>query len=122
MTEHDEPLVLINLFTMPPELVDGFVAAWETNIAVAKDAKGFRGTRLHRAIDPDASYPLVNIARWDSVEDWQATVSQHFSQPGTPGSPAPAPVAGTPTAHPALYTVVHATADPRQDIGETTAP
>ena len=104
-----EPLVLINLFSMPPEMVDGFVDNWAANIERAKGAKGFRGTRLHRAIDPDATYPIVNIARWDSVEDWQATVSRHFS--------APSPIAdrtGIPNAHPALYTVVHTTADPQQ--------
>src|SRR5947209_2839071 len=73
-----EPLVLINLFSMPAEMVDDFVANWETNIAVAGGAKGFRGTRLHRALDPSATYPVVNIARWDSVEDWAATIRQHF--------------------------------------------
>ena len=73
-----EPLVLINLFSMPAEMVDDFVANWETNIAVAGGARGFRGTRLHRALDPSATYPVVNIARWDSVEDWAATIRQHF--------------------------------------------
>ena len=100
-----EPLVLINLFAMPPELVDGFVAQWPDSTAAAATANGFRGTKLHRAIDPDAPFPLVNIARWDSVEDWRATVARHFSGFGE----GPGPV----TAQPALYTVVHVTEDPR---------
>lgn len=110
-----EPLVLINLFSMPADMVDRFVDNWEANISRASGAPGFRGTRLHRAIDPDAEFPIVNIARWDSVEEWQATVSEHFSSPrasqGTDRGAGRGPVA----AHPALYTVVHSTPDPTPD-------
>lgn len=102
-----EPLVLINLFSLPPEEVDGFVAAWESNIAPASQAPGFRGTRLHRAIDPNAPFPIVNIARWDSVEDWEATIREHFAPPSGSGQRAP-------RARPALYTVVHVTPDPAE--------
>jgi hypothetical protein len=108
-----EPLVLINLFSMPAEMVDGFVDGWEASIAAAKDAPGFRGTRLHRSLDPGATYPVVNVARWDSVEDWQAAFDKYFSVPSRPDD------AGQPgggwnavTAHPALYSVVHVTQDP----------
>jgi hypothetical protein len=112
MTERAEPLVLINLFAMPPDLIDGFIQKWPGNIEKAKGAKGFRGTRLHRAIDPDAQYPVVNIARWDSAEDWRATVSEHFWLPGSP-----APEGRFPVAHPALYTVAHDTPDPLAAAG-----
>ncbi len=54
---------------MPGEMVDDFVANWEANVAVAGAARGFRGTRPHRALDPKATYPIVNIARWDGVEE-----------------------------------------------------
>jgi heme-degrading monooxygenase HmoA len=113
MPERTEPLVLINLFSMPREMVDDFVAHWESSIAPAKGAAGFRRTRLHRAIDPDAPYPVVNIARWDSVEDWRATVARHFAAPGPRAREADVLVA-----HPALYTVVHTTPDP-QDHDDT---
>lgn len=110
MSEQSEPLVLINLFTMPPEMVDGFVANWARNIDKAPGAPGFRGTRLHRSVDPDARYPVVNIARWDSVADWQAMFASNFAAPvgasaGQDGSPAVA-------ADPNLYRVVHVTPDP----------
>jgi|SRR4051794_19223950 heme-degrading monooxygenase HmoA len=114
MTEPTEPLVLINLFSMPPEAVDRFIANWEATIAPAKNAKGFRGTRLHRAISPDAPYQVVNVARWDTVEDWQATVSQHFSAPGSRAHDT-----GVPAAQPALYTVVRATPDPQGSADHT---
>lgn len=116
-----EPLVLINLFSMPADMVDRFVDNWEANISRASGAPGFRGTRLHRAIDPDAQFPVVNIARWDSVEEWQATVAEHFSAVGPGSGPAPSSSAGRgPVApHPALYTVVHSTPDPTPDTSSS---
>jgi heme-degrading monooxygenase HmoA len=104
-----EPLFLINLFSMPAELVDDFVGGWEASTAAAKDAPGFRGTRLHRSLDPDAPYPVVNVARWDSAEDWRAAFDQYFSRPrrGQAGGGWSAVAA-----HPALYSVVHVTPDP----------
>ena len=78
-----EPLVLINVFSMPPEMVDSFITTWTDNAEKVKNAKGFRGTRLHRAIDPDARFPLVNVARWDSAEDWQAAIGGRFSGQGS---------------------------------------
>ena len=39
-----EPLVLINLFSLPVEMVDTLVANWEDRIAGGRGAKGFRGT------------------------------------------------------------------------------
>jgi heme-degrading monooxygenase HmoA len=123
LTERSEPLVLINLFSMPPEMVDGFVANWEANITAARGANGFRGTRLHRAIDPDAQYPVVNIARWDSLEDWEATVRRHFVETDrSPGASYQGPQSGSGpvSAHPNLYRVVHVTPDPQDAIGNST--
>ncbi|MET1072135.1 MAG: antibiotic biosynthesis monooxygenase [Umezawaea sp.] len=107
MAENAEPLVLINLFSMPAEVVDRFVAGWEDSTAPAKGAKGFRGTRLHRSVDPDAEFPVVNIARWDSVEEWQEAIGRHFPPTG-------AGRGGPVSAKPALYTVVHVTPDPAE--------
>ncbi|PRY38668.1 antibiotic biosynthesis monooxygenase family protein [Umezawaea tangerina] len=107
MADNAEPLVLINLFSMPKEVVDRFIDGWENSTAAAKDAKGFRGTRLHRSLDPDAEFPVVNIARWDSVEEWQEAVGRYFSAPAK-GDRGPV------SAKPGLYTVVHVTPDPRE--------
>lgn len=70
-----EPLVLVNLFTLPASAVDPFVAGWPASTAGLARAPGFRGTRLHRAVSPEAPYPLVNVARWDSAEPWEAAGS-----------------------------------------------
>ena len=113
MSESEEPFVLINLFSMPPEAVDGFIEAWPANTAPAAHDPGFRGTRLHRALDPDAEYPVVNIARWDSVEAWQTTVQKHFFTPRE-GAAVQDGQAGPISFLPALYRVVHVTPDPTE--------
>ena len=120
-----EPLVLVNLFSMPAEMVDTFVAGWEKNTADARDAPGFRGTRLHRALDPDARYPIVNIARWDSVEEWEAAIGKHYlpgARPAGASLQGEHPGAGPVSAHPQLYQVVHVTPDPREAEPDRSGP
>jgi heme-degrading monooxygenase HmoA len=123
-----EPLVLINLFTMPAEMVDDFVGQWEASIAAAKNAPGFRGTRLHRSLDPDAPYPVVNVARWDSAQDWQSAFDKYFSSPGQHQDARQSDARqadggqadggwGAVSAHPALYSIVHVTPDPTASSG-----
>ena len=116
-----DPVVLINLFSMPAEMVDDFVAGWEGGIARARGSEGFRGTRLHRAIDPGARYPVVNIARWDSEEDWRAAVGTHFLADRDPGAPLQGEHAGTGpvSALPQLYRIVHDTPDPQDGTPDT---
>ena len=103
-----EPLTLINVFTLPAAAVDDFVARWPENIAAHTGAAGFRGTRLHRSLSPDAPHQLVNIAHWDSAADWEAATA------GWRGSQDEHAQAGgqAPHAEPALYRVVSLTPDP----------
>ncbi len=76
MTEpHDEPVTVINLITMPAAAADAFVEAWTTNTAPLRNAPGFRGTRLMRALSPDDPYQVVNVAQWDSIEQWRDALS-----------------------------------------------
>ena len=70
-----EPLVLVNLFTLPLQAVDGFVTGWPASTAGLAHAPGFRGTRLHRAVSQASRYQIVNVAQWNSAEDWQAALS-----------------------------------------------
>lgn len=71
----DETVTVVNLITMPPEVVDGFVAQWSASTAALGEAPGFRGTRLLRTIYDDAEYQVVNVAEWDSVEQWRAALA-----------------------------------------------
>ena len=70
-----EAVTVINLITMPAAAADAFVAAWPTNSAPLREAPGFRGTRLLRALSPDDPYQIANVAQWDSVEQRQTALA-----------------------------------------------
>jgi heme oxygenase (mycobilin-producing) len=78
MSEHSmstEPVTLINVFEVPAEQVDAFIALWRDRAAIMSRQPGFRDSRLHRAISSDTRFPLVNVAHWDSQEAWQAAAA-----------------------------------------------
>src|ERR671925_58079 len=92
------PVVLINLFEVPAEADEGFVAAWERARDFLQGQEGYRSTALHRSLGPDATFRFVNVGRYQSPQAFQAAVQQHgFRQ---------AAAAIQHRAHPALYEVV----------------
>jgi heme-degrading monooxygenase HmoA len=70
-----EPVTVLKLITMPGPAADAFVQAWSANSAAPRDAPGFRGTRLLRVLSPDDPYQVVNVAQWDSIEQWRTALS-----------------------------------------------
>lgn len=70
-----EPVTLINVFEVAAEDVDSFIEKWQVRAAIMAAAPGFRDSRLHRALTADARFQLVNVAHWDSAEQWQAAQS-----------------------------------------------
>lgn len=95
-----EGVTFVNAIEILDEQIDEFVEQWVERVALMRAVPGFRDVRLHRAIQPGARFPLVNIAHWDSVEACEAAGAN------------PAVVASVDearqiaTAHPALYRVV----------------
>ena len=63
---HDGPITVINVFEIPAEQVDKFIAWWRTRAEIMAAAPGFRDARLHRVVSPRARFQLVNVAHWDS--------------------------------------------------------
>ena len=58
---------------------------------------GFAGTRLHRALSPEARFGFVNVAEWESPRHFRAAVtSPEFA----------AMTRGGPQGYPSLYEVV----------------
>jgi heme-degrading monooxygenase HmoA len=64
------PAVLINIFTVAPQDVDGLLAAWEHDANWMKKQPGYISTQLHRGIG--GSCTLLNYAVWESVEHFRA--------------------------------------------------
>ena len=69
-----EPVILINPFEVPPGREAECIAAWERARAFLERRDGYLETRLHRALDDTARFPLINVARWQSPEAFRAAV------------------------------------------------
>ncbi len=101
-SDNSASVVLINLFEVPPESDEAFLAGWERARDFMRGRDGYIGTSLHRSLEPDARFRFVNVARWTSPDAFRAAISD----PGFPGRAAPFP------SHPALYEVVREDAAP----------
>ena len=90
--------VLINPFEVPEEMDDNrFLEGWGRAANYMRSQPGFVGSELHLAVSPNPRFRFVNVAEWESPQDFQAAV-------GSPEFQAMA--AGAPPNHPALYEVV----------------
>jgi heme oxygenase (mycobilin-producing) len=93
-------VVLINLFEVPAEDDERFLAGWDRARDVLAQQRGYLGTRLHRSFAPQADFRFVNIARWaDPGAFAQALQRPEFQQ---------AAAAMPFTSHPSLYEVIRA--------------
>ncbi len=91
-------LVLINPFEVPEDMNnDRFLEGWGQAADYMRSRPGFVATRLHRAVSPNPRFRFVNVAEWESPQDFQAAVTSPEFQ---------AMVPGTPPNYPALYEVV----------------
>jgi heme oxygenase (mycobilin-producing) len=94
-----EAVVLINSFEVPTGDAEAFIAGWEKARDYLRTQPGYIDTVLHQALAPDGEFQFVNVARWNSAEEFMAaTRSPGFGQSA-------ADLAGY-QAHPALYRVV----------------
>jgi heme-degrading monooxygenase HmoA len=69
-----EPLTLINAFEVPGEQAEQFIAAWEKTRDYLAKQPGYVDTALHQAVMPGADFQFVNIAHWQTAEDFRAAI------------------------------------------------
>ena len=86
-------VILINPFEVPEGTQDeDFLAGWERAADYMRGQPGFLSTRLHRALTDDARFRFINIAEWESPQDFRAAVSsdefREIAGKGSPGAPA----------------------------------
>ena len=85
-------VILINPFEVPTTDGDRFLSGWSDAADYMRRQPGFAGTRLHRALAPDARFGFVNVAEWESPQDFQAAVTspefRELTKGGPPGNPA----------------------------------
>ena len=90
------PITLINVFEIRGDDVELFLQEWRERAEFLGGQPGFRSLRLHRALNPDSRFQLVNVAEWDSAEALQAATSQDFFQQSTQRSMQDSPLPPTP--------------------------
>ena len=98
------PVTFINVFEVPVEQIDTFIAHWRELAKIMSTAPGFYDTRLHRAISSQTRFQIVNVAHWDSRQAWEAaTANPEFQERlGALAQDTEVQL----TANPALYEVV----------------
>jgi heme-degrading monooxygenase HmoA len=83
-------LTLVNLFTVPAEEAESFVARFRATVEKFSDLPGFGGTELHRNTGVgDQTYSFVNIATWESAEAWRAALAKILPGAGWTGAAIP---------------------------------
>ena len=96
-----EPVTLINKFVVPPERDEEFLALWTDTSMYFRAQPGYLSLCLHKAASADAEYRYVNVARWATLQDFQAAhATEEFRR--VVGQPAWSAYASNPT----LYQVV----------------
>lgn len=71
----NEPLILINPFVVPSGSEEDAIAMWKKARDFLQEQPGYISTKLHRSLSPDATYTLINIAHWESVEAFRAATA-----------------------------------------------
>ena len=96
-----EAVTLINAFEVPAEDAENFIAAWEKTRDYLQTQPGYVDTALHQAAAPDAEFQFVNIARWQTADDFTAAMRSPGFRESAAGLTGYRP-------HPGLYRVVRA--------------
>lgn len=80
-------VILINPFEVPSSNVDQFVSSWGEAAEYMKRQPGFIGTRLHRALRPDARFGFINVVEWESPQHFMRAIQTPEFQKLSEGSP-----------------------------------
>lgn len=65
-------VTLINVFEVPKGALEEAIDMWTKGRDFLQTQPGYVSTALHQSIAPDAKYALINVAVWESVEDFKA--------------------------------------------------
>ena len=93
-----DDVTLINPFDVPLDKEDQFLERWNAAADYLRQQEGFVSTRLHRSLDPEATFRFVNVALWESAEHFRQAISTPEAQELTKNMPF--------SSYPALYQVI----------------
>jgi heme-degrading monooxygenase HmoA len=64
----ENKVILINPFTVPVGRIEECIEYWDAVRNFMQAQQGYISTKLHRALQADATYQLINVAEWESME------------------------------------------------------
>lgn len=96
---NNKQVILINPFEVPTGKLDASIQYWEACRDFLKQQPGYVSTKLHQSLKDDTTFQLVNIAVWESPEDFMKAATKMRKELGVP------PVEGL-KANPGLYKIV----------------
>jgi len=79
--QKQNPVVLINLFEVPAENEQGFVDGWKSAADYLREQEGVISTALRKSLNPRARFQYVNIAVWNSPENFKAATRSEAFKP-----------------------------------------
>lgn len=94
-------VTLVNCFEVPQGREQEFFSLWQKVNDYMRGKKGYLEHKLHRSLASDARFRFINIARWASLEEFQAAHDDGFR--ALVNQPAWTEFRSSP----ALYEVVH---------------
>lgn len=92
-------IVLINPFVVPEDKLDETILMWEQARDYLQTQPGYISTELHQSLGPDATFRLINVAKWDSAKAFKAASKKMGAEAGIPK------IDGV-IADPSLFTVI----------------
>jgi heme-degrading monooxygenase HmoA len=94
----DEPVTLINAFTVPPEESERFLHRWKDNARIMAGQPGFIRARMYRSLVDDVELRFINVAEWGSGKaldaaradpQWRASMRRVLDDPDLHVTPRP---------------------------------
>jgi quinol monooxygenase YgiN len=64
-SDHAGPVILVALYSVPPEQIDAFVKVWTDRAHMMKQQPGFISAQLHRGVGGASLF--VNYVVWESL-------------------------------------------------------
>lgn len=70
-----QDITLINPFEVPTVHEKATIEHWEKARDFLETQPGYVSTQLHKSLQPNSTFFLINIAQWESKEDFQRAIS-----------------------------------------------
>ena len=71
----NEPVILINPFVVPAGSEDEAIAMWMQARDFLQTQPGYISTKLHQSLSVGATFALINVAEWESMETFRAATT-----------------------------------------------